>query len=124
MTISSLPSQRRFWTFYKQHFQMQHTHPGNIAMHLLGTVGSFGFAVWAVISSPLLLLGYPVVHALPGLIGHRLFERDALVGDFRLTRKDFSLLWFIAANHVLAVQLAARAARALIQRKARHEECK
>jgi hypothetical protein len=51
---------------------------------------------------PLALLLFPVVHAAPGLLGHRLFERDAVVGDLRVTRTDFPKAWFIAANHVLA----------------------
>jgi hypothetical protein len=53
----------------------------------------------------LALLTYPVVHAAPGLIGHRLFERDARVGDVRVTRADHPRWWFILANHRLAFDL-------------------
>jgi hypothetical protein len=44
---------------------------------------------------------YPVVHAAPGLIGHRLFERNAEVGDVRLDRTDHPLWWFIIGNHLM-----------------------
>ena len=33
--------------------------------------------------------------------GNRLFERNAVVGDVRVLRRDFSTLWFIAGNHVM-----------------------
>ena len=49
---------------------------------------------------------YPKVHAVLELIGHRLFERNALVGDVRVLHKDFSPLWFKAANHVLTFEVA------------------
>ena len=42
---------------------------------------------------------YPLLHAAPGLLGHRLFERNLAVGDVRVTRSDYSPLWFIIANH-------------------------
>jgi hypothetical protein len=57
------------------------------------------------------VLLFPVVHALPGLVGHRLFERDAAVGDVRVLRRDFSPLWFIVANHLMAWQLLRRQRR-------------
>jgi hypothetical protein len=49
-----------------------------------------------------------VVHAVPGLLGHRLFERNAAVGDLRVTRQDHSPLWFIAANHRMSWELLTR----------------
>ncbi|KNZ34355.1 MAG: hypothetical protein AD742_03015 [Methylibium sp. NZG] len=72
-------------------------------------------ALWSPL--PWLALLFPVVHAAPGLVGHRLFERDAKVGDVRVLRKDFSPLWFIAANHRLTFELAWRAARRLFGRR-------
>jgi hypothetical protein len=55
------------------------------------------------------LLLFPVVHAVPGLIGHRLFQRsaDARVGDLRVLRTDFPLRYFLFGNHVLAASLLA-----------------
>jgi hypothetical protein len=57
---------------------------------------------------PWLALLYPVVHAAPGLMGHRLFERDAAVGDMRVLRQDHSPLWFMAGNHVMTWDLLRR----------------
>jgi hypothetical protein len=71
-----------------------------VALHVFGTVLGLAllpavlFAGW-----PWLALLFPVVHAAPGLVGHRLFERDATVGDVRVLRKDHSPLWFIVGNH-------------------------
>jgi hypothetical protein len=44
-------------------------------------------------------------HAVPGLVGQRLVERNAAVGDLRVTRTDYRILWFIAANHVMTFEL-------------------
>jgi hypothetical protein len=44
----------------------------------------------------------------PGLIGHRLFERNAAVGDVRVTRTEFPPWWFIAANHWLTFDVLLR----------------
>lgn len=91
-----------FGTFYREHYLPEHRHPATVAMHVAGTLLS---AAWipATLLSPLpwLALLYPVVHAAPGLLAHRVFERNALVGDIRVTRRDFPKRWFIAANHVL-----------------------
>jgi len=66
-------------------------------------LASAALVVWALAAGPWwLALFYPVVHVVPGLIGHRLFERDAERGDLRVGRRDYPGLWFIAANHRLA----------------------
>jgi hypothetical protein len=92
--------------FYTEHFLAEHRHPANVAVHVAGTVLGL---LWlpATLLSPLpwLVLLFPAVHALPGLLGHRLFERNAAVGDVRVLRRDFSALWFIAANHRMTWQL-------------------
>jgi hypothetical protein len=94
-----------FSEFYQQHFQLEHSHPVNIVLHIVGTVLGILFIVLCVLFWPLYwLILFPVVHAVPGLIGHKLFERNLDVGDVRVFRKDFSPLWFIAANHVLTYQ--------------------
>jgi hypothetical protein len=46
--------------------------------------------------------------AAPGLIGHRLFDRDAEVGDLRITRSDYPLWWFIRANHRMTLDVILR----------------
>lgn len=95
-----------FRTFYRDHFLAEHRHPANIALHVLGTLGSAVFAVVALASSmPWVALLYPVAHAAPGLLGHRLFERNTGVGDLRVMRQDFSPAWFIAANHLMTWEL-------------------
>lgn len=104
-----------FWAFYRDHFQAEHQHPVNRGLHVFGTLLGTVFVpvvllspwVWAVVL-------YPVVHAAPGLLGHRLFERNAQLGDVRVLRKDFSPLWFIAGNHVLTYELAVAGLRRLM----------
>lgn len=76
--------------------------------------GTLAGAAWLPASfaagQPWLALLYPLVHAAPGLLGHRLFERNAAVGDVRVLRRDFLPLWFIAASHVLTWRLLRRIA--------------
>jgi hypothetical protein len=92
-----------FNDFYEQHFLPEHQHPINRGLHLLGTFAALAWVpAWLWLGQPAWLLLFPVVHAGPGLVGHRLFERSAAVGDVRVLRKDFSPLWFIAANHRMA----------------------
>ncbi len=95
-----------FSSFYTQVFLPEHQHPLTVALHVAGTL--LGLA-W-LIAMPLLgwqwlVLLFPVVHALPGLVAHRMVERNAAVGDVRITRKDYSPLWFIAANHRITWEL-------------------
>ena len=95
-----------FHAFYTQVFLPEHINPANVALHVLGTALGVGFVGAVLFLGPVwVLLAFPVVHAAPGLIGHRLFERNSVVGDIRVTRKDYSPLWFIAANHWMAVDL-------------------
>lgn len=106
------PSRPGFADFYREHFRAEHQHPANVSLHVLGVLGS---AVWLVVTinsqMPWLALAYPVVHAAPGLLGHRLFERNAAVGDVRVLRRDFPLAWFLLANHVLVLELMLRGLR-------------
>jgi hypothetical protein len=91
-----------FREFYRQHYLPEHRHPATVALHVAGTLVSAAWVPAALLSPlPWLALLYPVVHAAPGLLAHRLFERNAEVGDLRITRTDFPKAWFIAANHVL-----------------------
>jgi hypothetical protein len=93
-----------FATFYADVFMAEHRHPANVAAHVLGVLAGLALVLAAALGLlPLwALLAFLPVHALPGLIGHRLFERNAAVGDVRITRKDHPLWWFIIANHRLA----------------------
>ena len=91
-----------FNQFYDHHFLAEHQHPGNVALHIFGTVAGAAFVPATLLSAqPWWALLYPIVHAVPGLLGHRLFERNATVGDVRVLRNDFPLWWFIIGNHRL-----------------------
>jgi hypothetical protein len=98
-----------FDNFYERVFLPEHKHPLNIALHVFGTLAGLAWLVATpLMGAPLLALLFPVVHALPGLIGHRMVERNAAVGDVRVTRKDHSPLRFIAANHRMTWELFTR----------------
>jgi hypothetical protein len=102
-----------FAAFYHQHFRPEHAHPANVALHGLGVIA--GLAVLGLSAAqainPWWAVSFPLVHVAPGLIGHRLFERNAAVGDLRLSRVDFPLWWFIIANHRLAWDVVTRRPR-------------
>lgn len=96
-----------FETFYRDTFLPEHRHPLNVAMHALGVLGGIGLLVWTVATGKLWwALAWPAAHAAPGLLGHRLFERNAAVGDLRVTRKDAPSWWFILGNHRMVWDLA------------------
>ena len=102
-------SRINFSQFYRQVFLPEHQRPANMVLHVFGTVASAVFLVWAFWTGwPWLALLYPVIHAVPGLVGHRLFERNAQVGDVRVLRQDYSPLWFIAGNHRMLWELLTR----------------
>ena len=95
-----------FSEFYKDHYLADHRHPANVALHIVGTLAGLGLIGLSLILIPYWwALLFPIVHAAPGLIGHRLFDRDDEVGDVRLFRTDFPLHWFIVANHILTAKV-------------------
>lgn len=107
-----------FWQFYETKFLSEHTQPANIALHVFGTLAGLSLLIGALCTAllagnpwllPIILL-FPVVHAAPGLLGHRLFERstDPGVGDVRVMRSDFPPLWFLYGNHVMTFALLTR----------------
>ena len=92
--------------FYREHFLPEHRHRGNIALHVAGTLAGLVWLPLSLFSAwPASILLFPVVHAVPGLLGHRLWERNAAVGDVRVLRKDFPAWRFIIANHRLTWDL-------------------
>jgi hypothetical protein len=110
--MSEHASKLSFAEFYRTVFLPEHRQPVNIALHIGGTIMSAALIPWSIsVGWPWLIVSYPVVHALPGLLGHRMLERNAQVGDVRVTRKDFSPLWFIAGNHVLTYEVITRSFR-------------
>jgi hypothetical protein len=96
-----------FKTFYREVFLPEHRHPVNVALHIGGTLAGLAWIPLAL-SAPgmwkLAVLLFPVVHGAPGILGHRLLERSADVGDARWRRKDHSPWLFIAANHRLTFE--------------------
>jgi hypothetical protein len=56
-----------------------------------------------------------VVHAVPGLIGHRWLERNVAVGDARWRRTDFPGWWFIVANHRMTAERLRNAVKAAVK---------
>ena len=107
-----------FEDFYQRVFLPEHTHPINVALHMLGTFAGLGYII-AVLTLPVhwlpALLGFPVVHAVPGLIGHRWLERNVAVGDARWRRTDFPGWWFIVANHRMTAERLRNAVKAAVK---------
>jgi hypothetical protein len=100
-------SKPHFPDFYHYVFLAEHRHPINVALHMTGTIAGLVYVI-GILAMPVLwwpaLLLFPVVHAGPGLIGHRLWERSLDVGDARWRRTDFPGWWFIAANHRMTAE--------------------
>lgn len=93
-----------FWVFYQGEYRSEHRHPANVALHMLGTLAGLGwltasFTIWSIWWALL----FPVVHVLPGLVGHRLFERSEAVGDARVLRTDHPIWWFVLGNHIMTL---------------------
>lgn len=95
-----------FNDFYTNAYRADHRHPINLALHILGVFAGLGVIGASLTVWPLwTMFGFPIAHVAPGLIGHRLFDRDDVAGDIRLTRTDFPLWWFLFANHLMAVRV-------------------
>ena len=95
-----------FNQFYRDHFIPEHSHPGNVVLHVLGTLAGIALILASTTIIPIWsMLLFPLVHVAPGLIGHRLFERNEAVGDVRVLRTDFPLWWFLVANHWMTMRL-------------------
>jgi hypothetical protein len=126
-TASPSPARPSFATFYREVFLPEHQHPLNVALHIAGTVAGLAW-IPLTLAAPGLwkfaILLFPLVHGAPGLMGHRLLERNAAVGDARWRRTDFSPWMFILANHRLTAERLlldhlVEPLRALTGRKAR-----
>jgi hypothetical protein len=96
-----------FATFYREVFLPEHRHPVNVALHIAGTLAGVAW-IALTLAAPglwkLAVLLMPLIHGAPGLLGHRLLERNAAVGDARWRRTDFPAWMFIAANHRLTYE--------------------
>jgi hypothetical protein len=107
MTMDDMASERiSFSIFYRDHFIPEHSHPINVALHVFGTLAGLGLITLSISIIPIWwMLLFPLVHVAPGLIGHRLFDRNEAVGDARVFRTDFPLWWFVVANHRMTASL-------------------
>lgn len=108
MSKASVP----FETFYTEVFLPEHQHPLNVALHIAGTLAGLAWIALTLAAPGLwkfAVLLFPVIHGAPGLLGHRLLERNASVGDARWRRTDFAPWLFIAANHRLTFERLLRA---------------
>ena len=95
-----------FNEFYATAYRADHQHPINLALHIIGVFAGLGVIGASLTVWPLwTIIGFPIAHVTPGLIGHRLFDRDDSIGDIRLTRTDFPLWWFLIANHLMAFRV-------------------
>jgi hypothetical protein len=96
----------RFRDFYRGPYLEEHRHPATVSLHVLGTLAGLAILIGSLMSPfPYLAILFPVVHATPGLLGHRLFERNRDIGDVRILRKDYPKIWFMIANHILVLDL-------------------
>jgi hypothetical protein len=101
--VTSRPT---FKTFYETTYRLEHQNPFNLTLHIIGVIAGIGVIIASLTVWPLWTgLAFPIAHVAPGLIGHRLFDRDEVIGDARLTRTDFPLWWFLVANHLMAVRV-------------------
>lgn len=95
-----------FADFYRDHYPKDHRHPINIILHIAGTIAGLALIAAALTQISLWwIVLFPIVHVVPGLIGHRFFDRDAALGDIRLNRTDFPLWWFLIANHIMTIEV-------------------
>jgi hypothetical protein len=104
------PAQQSYMDFYREAYWEEHHVPMNLALHIFGTVAGVALLIAsATIISAWWALAFPVVHIVPGLIGHRLFERANAVGDARIFRTDVPIWWFMVANHMMTATFIRRA---------------
>jgi hypothetical protein len=95
-----------FMDFYREAYWEEHNVPMNLALHMLGTIAGVVLLIAsATIISPWWALAFPIVHIVPGLIGHLLFERAEAIGYARIFRTDVPGWWFVAANHMMTAQM-------------------
>jgi hypothetical protein len=95
-----------FAQFYKGAYHDDHATMGNRALHIAGTLAGLALIVASLTILPIWwALAFPIVHAVPGLVGHRLFERNAVLGDVRVFRGQYPGHWYMLANHIMTAQV-------------------
>lgn len=85
-----------FWSFYDKVFLEEHQHPLNVAFHVAGTVSGLFYLIFIVFNTLFVSINYlglvvlwPFILVVPGLLGHYLFEPNQTVGNLRINRKDY-----------------------------------
>jgi hypothetical protein len=102
-TTQPKPPRGTFMDFYRGAYADDHAKWPNRALHMIGTFGGLALLIASVTILPIWwALAFPIVHAVPGLIGHRLFERNPELGDVRVFNGAYPGHWFMAANHLRA----------------------
>jgi hypothetical protein len=97
-----------FMQFYHGAYRDDHSAWPNRALHIAGTTGGLMLLAASVTVIPnWWALAFPVAHVVPGLIGHRLFERNAQLGDIRVFQGQYPGLWYMAANHMMTLYVFA-----------------
>lgn len=90
-----------FMDFYHGAYADDHATWPNRALHLFGTFSGLALIIASITVIPVYcVFAFPIVHAVPGLIGHRLFERNAALGDVRVFSGTHPSWWFMVANHL------------------------
>jgi hypothetical protein len=104
--MNELNFKDRFVYLNNQVYLPEHQNPFTIFFHILGSLlGLLLVPLAYFLFSPFWILTFPIVHGFPGILAHKFFERNEKVGDLRINRKDYPLLWFIFANHILTFQI-------------------
>lgn len=97
--------QTTFREFYRGAYQDDHKTLPNKVLHIFGTISGLMLLLASLTVIPIWwALLFPIVHAAPGLLGHRLFERNPELGDVRFVGGHYPGLWFIWANHLMTAQ--------------------
>jgi hypothetical protein len=106
MATRTRPAGRgNFMQFYHSAYRDDHSTWPNRAFHITGTIAGLTLLAASFTVIPVWwALAFPVVHAVPGLIGHRLFERNPEMGDMRVFHGNYPGLWYMAANHMMTAQ--------------------
>jgi hypothetical protein len=91
-----------FKQFYNGAYRNDHATMGNRVFHIVGTLAGLALIAASLTILPLWwAFAFPVVHAGPGLIGHRLFERNSVLGDVRVFQGMYPGHWYMLANHIM-----------------------
>ncbi len=102
-----LAERENFMQFYCGAYRNDHSAWPNRALHITGTIGGLALVAASLTVIPVWwVMAFPIVHVVPGLIGHRLFDRNVQLGDLRIFQRNYPAHWYMAANHIVTAQTA------------------